>query len=113
MNIYEIFILSSLIIIIYNYEFCELLHSATKPDDCKGLAKADYSNHCCYFKGKWKGQVYSGCIDLTPVRYNEKDKYIKELNDQDGYDVEKIDCKSIYIGLNIFSMIIIFILLFS
>ena len=35
MNIYQVLIICSLIILIDNIDYCELSHSATKPDDCK------------------------------------------------------------------------------
>ena len=101
MKIYQILIILSLIIFIKNIEFCDLVVSATGPEDCKNLLKASYVNYCCFFKGKWKGQDYSACMDITPIRYNEMDDYIKEMNSQNGYKIEKIDCKSYYVQLGI------------
>ena len=86
MKIYQILIILSLIIFIKNIEFCDLVVSATGPEDCKNLLKASYVNYCCFFKGKWKGQDYSACMDITPIRYNEMDNYIKEMNSQNGYN---------------------------
>ena len=106
MNIYKIFILLSLIILINSVEFCDLTVSASKLSDCVNLRKASYVNYCCLFKGKWKGIEYSGnCMDITPVRFNEMKEYIEEMNKQSGYRIEEIKCNSFYLKIGILFLI--------
>ena len=106
MNIYKIFILLSLIILINSLDFCDLTVSASQPSDCTNLLKASYVNYCCLFKGKWKGIEYSGnCMDLTPVRFNEMKEYIEEMNKQSGYRIDEIKCHSFYLKIGILYLI--------
>ena len=110
MEIYKIIIVFSLITLINNVEFCDLTVSASNPGDCSKLIKASSCNFCCLFKGKWKGIDYSGnCMDLSPVRYNEMKEYIEEMNKEEGYDIQSLDCKSSYMQIGILYLILLFL----
>ncbi len=110
MKFYQILILISLILLINSADFCDLEVQATKPEDCANLIKASRTNYCCYFKGMWKGKTYNGnCMDITPIPYNEMKEYIEEMNKEEGYDIQSLDCKSSYMQIGILYLILLFL----
>ena len=111
MKLYHLIIISSLIIIIKNVTYCDALAEVTKPQDCKDLKRSSEYNFCCYFEGKWNGVYRKSCIDLSPIRKDETDNYIKEINSNEGYDVEKIECNSVVIHINFIFFLTLFLIL--
>ena len=109
MKFYHIYIILSLILLVKNINFCELTIPANKPDDCKDLLKGSYVNYCCYFKGKWNGVDYSGCIDITPIRLYEMKDYIEEMNKDPKFNIEKIDCESLFLKMSLIYIVLFLI----
>ena len=110
MKLYLLIIISSLIVIIKTVTYCDASAVVTKVEDCNNLKCSSQYNYCCYFEGTWNGAYKKSCIDLSPVRKDETDNYIKEINANEGYNVEKIQCNSIINRINIVCLLL-FILL--
>ncbi len=115
MKFFNILIIVSLIIMIKNTDFCDERVKAKGPKDCTNLKLASTYDYCCYFEGKKKKDettVYKSCIDLSPVRKDETDDYIKELNENDLFDIkiDKIECNSFNIAINFIYFLLIFLL---
>ena len=82
MKLYLLLLISSLITIIKSAQkqFCDCSPKVEKPSDCNDtFIKASEYDDCCYLEGKWKGKQTKTCIDLTPIRKDELESYIKEL----------------------------------
>ena len=111
MKLYLLIIISSLIVIIKTVTYCDASAVVTKVEDCNNLKCSSEYNYCCYFEGIWNGVYRRSCIDLSPVRKDETENYIKEINANDGYNVEKIQCNSVINRINIVCLLLLFILL--
>ena len=48
-------------------------------------------------------------MDLSPIRYNEMKEYIEEMNKEEGYDIQSLDCKSSYMQIGILYLILLFL----
>ena len=91
--------------------------SATKADDCKDDSltqddkdKDDYV-HCCYVKLE-KGPEGGNCIPVTSKQYKNFGKALKKMEEEIYYSHKiSIDCKSSYLHLFLFVLIMQFILL--
>ena len=115
MKFLNVFIIVSLIIMIKNTDYCDERVKAIGPKDCKDLIRASIEDFCCYFEGKKKSDetiVYKSCIDLTPIRKESPDDYIKEANENTLFEIkiDKIECKSYNIAMNIIYFLLIFLL---
>ena len=115
MKFLNVLIIVSLIIMIKNTDFCDERVKATGPKDCTDLIRASIEDFCCYFEGKKKSDeiiIYKSCIDLTPIRNDAPEDYIKEVNENALYDIkiDKIECKSFNIAINIIYFLLIFLL---
>ena len=111
MRILDFIIFLSLILLIKNANFCNSDISATKPSDCTDLRRSSEAHFCCYFEGTWNGVANKkSCIDLSPVRKDEVNKYIEVINQETGYYIEKIVCNSTFIKINsIFLLFMLFL----
>ncbi len=106
MKFYKIILFASLILCILSSE-CSEKTSAEKAKDCKDLKTSESDGHCCYAKGKDKaGTSVSRCISLNKSEYDQIKDYIKTLENQ-GYEIKKLDCKSIYLELSVLSFILL------
>ena len=105
MKFYNIILFASLILYILSIS-CNAKDSAGSSDDCKDLPSGYTDGHCCFVKGKKDGNDVAVCIPLKKSEYDNIKDYIKSLED-DGADVKKLDCKSIYLELSILSFILL------
>ena len=112
MKFYYLIIIFSLIIIIKNNNFCDDRIVATGPKDCANLICSMKSNYCCYFEGKYMGNEKKSCIDISSVRKNDINNYIKTLNEDENFDfdIKKIDCNSSLLKINFFSFLLLILL---
>lgn len=107
MKFYQIILFVSLIIYIYTAEDeNEKCYKAPakSADDCQNLKTT--KDYCCYVKGKLDGSDVSMCAPISKDKYDNIKDYIKELEDG-GADVDKFDCKSIYLELSVLSFILL------
>jgi hypothetical protein len=105
MKFYNIILFASLILYISSSD-CDG-KDAESAKDCKDKTSAYTDGHCCFIKGKDKdGNSASMCISLEKSEYDNIKDYIKSLEDQ-GANVKKLDCKSIYLELSILSFILL------
>jgi len=105
MKFYKIVLFASLILSIYSDDGCDPDDSSvSKAKDCN---KHDSTGrHCCYYKVKKDGDTKNGCLPLTQTQYDNIKDFIKTYKDA-GYEVKKLDCKSIYLELSILSFILL------
>ncbi len=107
MKFYNIILFASLILCIYSQSACDSKTQASKAKDCKDLQTTNSEDHCCYAKGKDENSKdISGCVTVTKENYDKIKDFIKSLKDK-GYEVKKIDCKSIYLKLSVLSFILL------
>jgi len=107
MKFYNIILFASLILYIYSSSACDSKTDASKAKDCKDLQTDNSEDYCCYAKGKdEKSNSLSGCVTVQKKDYDNIKDFIKSLENQ-GYEVKKLDCKSIYLELNILSFILL------
>ena len=91
--------------------------SATKADDCKDDSltqddkdKDDYV-HCCYVKYE-KSSEGGSCIPVTSKQYKNFGKALKKMEEENYYSHKiSVDCKSSYLHLFLFALIMQIILL--
>jgi len=106
MKFYKIILFASLILYILSSE-CSDKKIASGSADCENLKTSDSDGHCCFAKGKDKNDSpVSTCISVTKSEYDKIKDKIKSL-EKEGYEVDKLDCKSIYIELSILSFILL------
>jgi hypothetical protein len=106
MKFYNIILFASLILYILS-SACSDKESAESSDDCKNLSTSKADGHCCFVKGKdLNKKDISRCISLEKSEYDNIKDYIKSLENQ-GAEVKKLDCKSIYLELSILSFILL------
>ena len=113
MKVISFLILCSLIIYINTEETCnEKIGTSSK--DCKDTAVEESGDHCCFMKASLemagqKGEI-SGCYEITQAEYDKIDEKIdnmeKEAKNQGGKASFDIDCKSSYIVLSLFSLLL-------
>ncbi len=81
---------------------------------CKDTAVEESGDHCCFMKASLemagqKGEI-SGCYEITQAEYDKIDEKIdnmeKEAKNQGGKASFDIDCKSSYIALSLFSLLL-------
>ena len=111
MKLYLLLLISSLITIIKSAQkqFCDCSPKVEKPSDCNDtFIKASEYDDCCYLEGKWKGKQTKTCIDLTPIRKDELESYIKELNEDADTNIEKIICNSFNINISVIFFLLLF-----
>ena len=65
--------------------------------------------YCCYLKEKYKGNgnTHTECITLKEAEKKDINKIIGDLEDEDGATVMSLDCKSSFIELGLFSLILL------
>ena len=84
--------------------YCED-ENVSKKSICHDQTVANSGEYCCYIKGKYKGETYTGCTSLSQAQKNDIDKTIDEIEDDDGGSITSLDCKSSFIELGLFSLI--------
>ena len=113
MKLITFLFLFSLIVYI-NSEEC-ILKAASSVKDCQGLEKESPDNYCCYLEAKGKGFGIEGevkaCWELRPSEYNDIKNYIKNYEESakqagGSLDIKKLDCKSSYLALTLFSLLL-------
>ena len=90
--------------------FCDVIVDVQSPSDCNKLIKASTYDDCCYFEGMWGGVNRKSCIDLSPIRKDELDDYINELNKRPGVKIDKIVCNGHIISISSFILLLLFLL---
>jgi hypothetical protein len=106
MKFYNIIFFASLILYILSSD-CSNKKNAESSKDCQDLETSDSDGHCCFAKGKDKNSSQvSMCISVTKNDYDNIKEYKKSLEGQ-GYVVDKLDCKSIYLELSLLSFILL------
>ena len=114
MKVISSLILCSLIIYINTEETCnKKIGSSSK--DCKDTAVRETGDHCCYLKASaeivgQKAEI-SRCYEITQAEYDKIDETIKnmekEVENQGGKaSIDTLDCKSSYIVLSLFSLLL-------
>ena len=66
----------------------------------------EVGDHCCFFQAKDHNVQTSICVILEDETYSNLDDYISYQR-QVGYEEVKIDCKSFYLSLSLFYLILI------
>ena len=115
MKVISFLILCSVIIYVNTAEFCGK-RSASSSKDCKDLDVYKTGDHCCYLKGSTeelgiKKVEINICWEITQEEYDKIDETIKKLEDEvvskgGKASIDKLDCKSSYIVLSLFSLIL-------
>ena len=80
--------------------------NAQKGKDCKKISLPG-GFHCCYASGK--GTEKSGCFPITDENYKDIDKFIEQIEKQNGGKDISVDCASKYIIVSFLSLIILFL----
>ena len=115
MKLVSFLILCSLIIYI-NTLSCTSKESASSSSDCKDLEVESPGDHCCYFKGSAEmagaKAEFKRCVELTQAEYDKIDETIKKAIEdlaKEGMkmEVDSLDCKSSYIVLSLFSLLLL------
>ena len=117
MKVISFLILCSVIIYINTQaKTCFSKGEANSSIDCKDMSVIKDGNHCCYLKASSKvgGEKYeaSGCWEITQEEYDKIDDTIKKLVEEmektgDSVKIETLDCKSSYIVLSLFSLLLL------
>lgn len=105
MKFYKIILFVSIILAIYSDD-CDFGTKADSKKDCDKLDKITGYPYCCFIKGKDQNGNSDAkiCAPLTKNEYDNIKDYKKTLENA-GAEIKKIDCKSIYLELSIFSFI--------
>ena len=105
MKFYNIILFASLILYILSSD-CDG-KDAESAKDCKDLTSAHTDGKCCFIKGvDVNKNSVSACFSLKKSDYDDIDAFIKSYEDK-GADIDKVDCKSIYLELSILSFILL------
>jgi len=116
MKFYQIIFFVSLILYIYSEgtetgteteEKCQISVTANSIKDCKDLKTS--KPHCCYVKGTQNGSKVNGCLALSKDNYDNIKDYIKKIEKENNADIDKLDCKSIYLELSLLSFVLLFL----
>jgi len=118
MKFYQIILFVSLFLYIYSdgeptgtetgdssQKVCNGKVSANSVNDCKGLKNSD--PYCCFVKGTLAGQSTKTCIPLEKDEYDNIKDFIKKTEKEQNADIDKLDCKSIYLELSILCIILL------
>ena len=81
------------------------LDKVSEVADCKDLSLDDDEKHCCYLEGELNDKDVKGCFPLSEDQYKDMKKTIKDIENQNKAEVDKLDCKSFYLQIGIISLI--------
>jgi hypothetical protein len=100
-------------LLLIGYIICDACEDVTDPsvDNCKKITIADH--HCCYFEAPKDTNEPKGCASYTNYQYDNIKtlvKYAKTFGGTDGKTEDKdvkIDCKSFYLQISSFILILL------
>lgn len=110
MKVFIFLILCSFIVYINNSS-CSEKTSASSSSDCKDLETSDSTSHCCYLSFKSSFGNGGECVEVIQSAYENIKDYISAMEKavqifDSNYSIKKLDCKSSYLTLSLFSLIL-------
>jgi len=81
--------------------------NVSKKSVCHDQTVANSGYYCCYYKSKYNEETETGCTSLSQAQKNDIDKTIDEIEKKEGITIKSLDCKSSFIELGLFSLILL------